>query len=59
MAEDHPSMYLPSSEPRDGFSDALEISFDRADPLLVAIFKYGEFAVKSYIGFEKLLKAEV
>src|SRR5258708_2697572 len=59
VAQDHPSMYLPSSEPRDGFSDALEIGFDRADPLLVAIFKYGEFAVKSYIGFEKLLKAEV
>src|SRR3979411_2231890 len=59
MAEDHPSMYLPSSEPRDGFSDALKIGFDRADPLLVAIFKCGEFAAKRYIGFEKLLKAEV
>jgi len=59
VAQDHPSMYLPSSEPRDGFSDAVEIALDRADALFVAIFKREEFAVKSYIGFEKFLKAEV
>jgi len=59
MAQDHPTMYLPSSEPRDGFPDAVEIGLDGADALLVAIFKRGEFAMKRYIGLEKLLKAEV
>ncbi len=34
VAQDHPSMYLPSSEPRDGFSDAVEIALDRADASL-------------------------
>ena len=52
-------MYLPSSEPRDGFSDAVKVALDRANTLLVAIFKRWEFAVKRYIGLEKLLKAEV
>jgi len=28
MAEDHPSMYLPSSEPRDRFSDAVKVALD-------------------------------
>ena len=59
MAEDHPSMYLPSSEPRDGFPDAVEIALDRADAFLVAIFKRRKFAVKRCIGLEELLEAEV
>ncbi|GCC48958.1 hypothetical protein chiPu_0033311 [Chiloscyllium punctatum] len=59
MAEDHPSMYLPSSEPRDGFPDAVEIGLDRADTVLVAVFKRRQLAVKSDIGLEELLEAEV
>lgn len=59
MAQNHPSTYLPSSESRDGFSDAVEIGLDRADTFLVAIFKRGEFAVERYIGLEELLEAEV
>ena len=37
----------------------VEIGLDRADTVLVAVFKRRQLAVKSDIGLEELLEAEV